>query len=506
MQRDGRLQIMKDEKIKEFEIKEFDINRELRELEEDKVFDECGVVGVYAPGKADIARTVYFGLHSLQHRGQESAGIAVNRGGRIQYYKDMGLVQEVFNDEIIGRLQGDIAIGHVRYSTSGESHAANAMPLVVYYKGGSLALAHNGNLINAEALRDEMQDRGAIFQTSVDSEVIAALIARFIRDNSIEESIMKTLELIRGAYALVITSGGKLIGVRDPNGIRPLCIGRMKDGYVLSSENCIFSLFGAEFVRDVAPGEMVVIEDRELKSYRYCKNSRNAICSFEYVYLARPDSDIDGRSVYMARSQSGRILAKEHPVEADMVIAVPDSGTVAAIGYAEEAGIPFGEGLIKNRYVGRTFIQPDQRMRELSVRLKLNVLKDNVKGKRIVMVDDSIVRGTTSGKIVKMLKDAGAKEVHVRISSPPVTHSCYFGIDTPNPDKLVAANYSNDEICRMIGADSLGYLSVEGLMEAIGLGGDKVCAACFNGDYPMDLPEGISKQNGKACDSLEEAI
>lgn len=465
----------------------FDINEELRELEEDKVFDECGVVGVYAPGKQDIARSVYFGLHSLQHRGQESAGIASNKDGKIQYYKEMGLVQEVFNDEIIARLQGDISIGHVRYSTSGESHAVNAMPLVVYYKGGSLALAHNGNLVNAEALREEMQDRGVIFQTSIDSEVIAALIARFIRDNTIEESIIKTLELVKGAYALVITSGDKLIGVRDPNGIRPLCIGRTKEGYVLSSESCIFPLLCAEFIRDVEPGEIVVIEDHELKSIRFKKGEKKAICAFEYVYLARPDSDIDGRSVYMARSQAGRKLANEHPVAADMVIAVPDSGTVAAIGYAEESGIPFGEGLIKNRYVGRTFIQPDQRMRELSVRLKLNVLRDNVKGKRIVMVDDSIVRGTTSGKIVKMLKDAGAREVHVRVCSPPVTHPCYFGIDTPDPDNLVAANYTVEEICKMIGADSLGYLSVEGLLESINLGSDKVCAACFSGEYPINL-------------------
>ncbi len=466
---------------------EFDINKEMRNLEEDKVFDECGVVGVYAPGKVDIARSVYFGLHSLQHRGQESAGIASNKDGKIQYYKEMGLVQEVFNDEIIARLQGDISIGHVRYSTSGESHAVNAMPLVVYHKGGSLALAHNGNLVNAESLREEMQDRGVIFQTSIDSEIIAALIARFIRDNPIEDSIVKTLELVKGAYALVITSGNKLIGVRDPNGIRPLCIGRNRDGYVLSSESCIFSLLHAEFIREVEPGEMIVIEDNELKSMKYRKGEKKAICSFEYVYLARPDSDIDGRSVYMARSQAGRILANEHPVAADMVIAVPDSGTVAAIGYAEESGIPFGEGLIKNRYVGRTFIQPDQRMRELSVKLKLNVLKDNVKGKRIIMVDDSIVRGTTSGKIVKMLKDAGAREVHVRVCSPPVTHSCYFGIDTPDSDNLVAANHSIDEICKMIGADSLGYLSVDGLLESVNLGDDRVCTACFNGEYPITL-------------------
>ena len=479
-----------------------DINQELKALSEDKVFDECGVVGVYAPGRKDIARSVYYGLHSLQHRGQESAGIASNQGGRIQYYKEMGLVQEVFNDEIIARLQGDISIGHVRYSTAGESYVVNASPLVVYYKGGSIALAHNGNLVNARILRDEMQDQGVIFQTTIDSEVIAALIARHIKDSNIEDAIAKTLSVVQGAYALVITQGEKLIGVRDPNGIRPLAIGRLKDGYVLSSESCVFPLLGATFIRDVEPGETVVIENHEIKSQRFAKAGRKALCSFEFVYLARPDSDMDGRSVYIARSNAGRILAREHPVEADMVIAVPDSGTVAAIGYAEASGIPFGEGLIKNRYVGRTFIQPDQRMRELSVRLKLNVLKDNVAGKRIVMVDDSIVRGTTSGKIVKMLKDAGAKEVHVMISSPPVVHSCHFGIDTPDEDHLVAAKHSIKEIKRMIGADSLGYLSVEGLMEAIGMEEQGVCAACFNGDYPMPLPEkGIyaDSKEGTSC-------
>ena len=483
---------------------EYDINKELRELDEDKVFDECGVVGVYAPGKVDIARAVYFGLHSLQHRGQESAGIASNKGGKIQYYKEMGLVQEVFNDEIIGRLQGDISIGHVRYSTSGESHAVNAMPLVVYHKGGSLALAHNGNIVNANILREEMQDRGVIFQTSIDSEVIAALIARFIRENTIEESIIKTLEMVKGAYALIITSGEKLIGVRDPNGIRPLCIGRTKGGYVLSSESCIFPLLGAEFIRDVEPGEMIVIENMELKAIPFKKGEKKAVCAFEYVYLARPDSDIDKKSVYMVRTNAGKNLAKEHPVDADMVIAVPDSGTVAAIGYAEESTIPFGEGLIKNRYVGRTFIQPDQRMRELSVKLKLNVLKDNVKGKKIIMVDDSIVRGTTSGKIVKMLKEAGAKEVHVRVSSPPVTHSCYFGIATPNADKLVASKHTIKEIQKMIGADSLGYLSIEGLLEAIGIGPDSVCVACFNGNYPMELLDEEAKKSREVDERGEQ--
>lgn len=459
------------------------------ELEDEKFHDECGVVGVYAPGKKDIARGVYFGLHSLQHRGQESAGIASNKGGKIQYYKDMGLVQEVFDDEIIERLQGDIAIGHVRYSTAGESHAVNAMPLVVYYRGGAIALAHNGNLVNAHILRRQMQESGVIFQTGIDSEVIAALIAKYVNEGSIEDAITKSLEVIEGAYALVITIGDKLIGVRDPSGIRPLCIGKNDEGFVLASESCVFPLLGAKLLRDVEPGEMVVIEKGELKSYTYTPKRKRASCAFEYVYFSRPDSRIDGVGVYTARSECGRILARECPVAADMVISVPDSGTVAAIGYAEESGIPYGEGLIKNRYVGRTFIQPDQRMRELSVRLKLNVLKGNVEGKRIIMVDDSVVRGTTSGKIVQMLKDAGAREVHLRVASPPVTDPCFFGIDTPDKNKLVAATHSMEEICRMIGADSLGYLSVEGMLKAIGMGDDKICTACFTGDYPMELPE-----------------
>ncbi len=468
----------------------FNENDTPRDIDFDDHFhDECGVVGVYAPGKEDIARSVYFGLHALQHRGQESAGIAANKDGKIQYYKEMGLVQEVFNDEIIERLQGDIAIGHVRYSTAGESHAVNAMPLVVYSKGGSIALAHNGNLVNANILRDELQDSGFFFQTTIDSEVIAALIARHIRENSLEDSIKKTLQIVKGAYALVITSGSKLIGVRDPHGIRPLCIGKTSEGFILSSESCIFSLLGAKLIRDVEPGEMVVIEGGELKSIRYDNTAKKAGCAFEFVYFSRPDSDIDGRNVYLARKQCGKTLAKECPVEADMVISVPDSGTVAAIGFAEESGIPYGDGLIKNRYVGRTFIQPDQRMRELSVRLKLSVLSENVRGKRIVMIDDSVVRGTTSGKIVKLLKDAGAKEVHLRVASPPVTDPCFFGIDTPDKRKLIAATHSIEEICKVTGVDSLGYLSVEGMLDAIRLGDENVCVACFTGEYPMELPE-----------------
>ena len=450
--------------------------------------DECGLIGVYAPDRGDAAKSVYFGLHALQHRGQDSAGIASNTGGKIQYYKDRGLVQEVFNDEIIDRLKGDIVIGHVRYPAEGDTQVINAMPLVVYYKGGALALAHNGSLVNGRILRDEMQESGFIFQTSIDSEIIAALIAKNLRENSIENAILNTLGTIKGAYALVMTVEQKLIGVRDPNGVRPLCIGKTRDSFILSSESCAFSLLGAKLIRDVEPGEMVIIEDKEIKSYRFDDKSKRAGCSFEYVYIARPDSDIDSRNVYMARSLCGVMLAKEAPVSADMVISVPDSGTVAAIGFAEGSGIPYGEGFIKNRYVGRTFIQPNQRMRELSVRLKLNVLADNVKGKSIVMVDDSIVRGTTSMKIVKMLRDAGAREVHLRVASPPVKAPCFFGIDTPNKDELVAAIKNTEEIGKMLGVDSLAFLSLEGMKEAIALG-DSMCLACFDGNYPMELPD-----------------
>ncbi len=458
----------------------------------DKLKEECGVIGIYAPGADDISRKAYFGLHALQHRGQESAGIAVNKDGKIQYYKEMGLVQEVFNDTVIERLKGDIAVGHVRYSTSGESYVINAQPLVVQYKGGSIALAHNGNLVNATKIREELEDSGVIFQTSTDSEVIANLMARY-KKAGIENAVKETMDRVKGAYALVITTENKLIGVRDPNGLRPLCIGRMNGGFVLSSESCAFNILGAEFIRDVQPGEMVIIENNEIQSISFTKKTKKALCSFEFVYFARPDSVIDGESVYISRKNAGRILAEEHPVDADMVIAVPDSGTVSAIGYAEKSGIPFGEGLIKNRYVGRTFIQPDQKTRELSVRLKLNVLKQNIEGKRLVLIDDSIVRGTTSGKIVDLLKSAGATEVHVRVSSPPVKHSCYFGIDTPTRKSLVGAVNSVEEIRKMIGADSLGYISIEGLMKSINMASEQLCTACFSGDYPMEVPKDSSK-------------
>ena len=474
-------------------------------VEEGKPRDECGVIGIYAPGKKDIARAVYFGLRGLQHRGQESAGIAVNRDGKIKYHKAAGLVQEVFNDEIIEGLRGNIAVGHVRYPAGGETQVVNAMPLVIYYKGGALALAHNGSLVNGRILREEIQNGGFFFQTTIDAETIAALIARNMRvrametafrqddagdarGRAMEESILAALDTIKGAYALVMTTENKLIGARDPNGIRPLCLGETKDGFLLSSESCIFSLLEAKMVRDVEPGEMIVIENGAVRPHIFAKDRPRTGCSFEYVYLARPDSDIDKRNVYMARGACGRKLAKEAPVSADMVISVPDSGTVAAIGYAEEAGIPYGEGFIKNRYVGRSFIEPDQRTRELAVRLKLNVIANNVEGKRIIIVDDSIIRGTTSMKIVSMLREAGATEVHMRIASPPVTHRCFYGIDTPDEGQLVASVKNPKEISDMIGTDSLAFLSLAGMMEAIALG-NQVCAACFDGKYPTELPE-----------------
>jgi len=464
--------------------------------EQDKPRDECGVIGMYAPEKYDIARSVYFGLHALQHRGQDSAGIAANLDGKINYYKEKGLVQEVFNDEIIERLKGDIVIGHVRYPTKNDTQAINAMPLVVYYKGGAIAIAHNGSLVNGDLIRDEMQEKGFIFQTNVDSEIVAVLIAQNLKNHPVEDAILKALEIVKGAYAIVMTTEQKLIGIRDPHGIRPLCIGKTKEGFVLSSESCTFSLVGAKLIRDVAPGEMVVIENNEIRSYKFDKTAKQAGCSFEYAYIARPDSDIDKRNVYMARSLCGNILAKESHVDADIVISVPDSGTVAAIGFAEESKIPYGEGFIKNRYIGRTFIQPNQRMRELTVKLKLNVIRDNVKGRRIIMVDDSLVRGTTSISIIKMLREAGAKEVHLRIASPPVKLPCFFGIDTSNKDELVASTKSVDEICEMIGADSLAYLSIEGMKQAINLG-ETLCFACFDGKYPIEPISDNREPNGE---------
>lgn len=454
----------------------------------DKLKEACGVLGIYNNDvDAEIGKKVYYGLFALQHRGQESAGIATTSGKSIDYHKEMGLVSEVFDDETLNRLTGNIAIGHVRYATSDSNTLANAQPLVVKYKNGSLAVAHNGNLVNSYELRGKLEDDGAVFQTTVDSEVIAFLMARENQGDILQaaKSCMKELE---GSFAVVMMTEDSLIGMRDPKGIRPLCLGKMGDSFLIASESCAFDTIGATFLRDIEPGEIVVIDKDGLKSTKIDNNKKSSLCIFEFVYFARPDSTIDGKNVYLARWKAGKELAKEHPVDADLVIGVPDSGNVSAMGYSESSGIPCAIGLIKNKYVGRTFIQPDQESRMLGVRLKLNVMKEVIQGKRIIVVDDSIVRGTTSSQIVKMLRDAGAKKVHMRISSPPIMHSCYFGIDTSTRKELIGAQQKIDEIREYIGADSLGYLSVEGLIKSTGFTKEKFCLGCFSGQYPIDVP------------------
>lgn len=454
-------------------------------IDDDKLKEECGVIGVYSK-EDNVVEMIYHGLYALQHRGQESAGIATSSNGTINYHKNMGLVSEVFSDEKLEKLEGNMGIGHVRYSTAEENLGINAQPLVVKYKKGSIAIAHNGSIVNGESLREILEDEGVVFQTTNDCEVMANMIARYHKDE-IEKAINRVMEVFKGSYALVLMTNDKLIGVRDNQGIRPLCLGKIKDGYVLASESCALDTIGAEFVRDIEPGEMVIIDGNGIKSIFNDKWSKKRLCIFEIVYFARPDSRIDDISVYLARKEAGKILAREYPVDADIVISVPDSGTSAAIGYAEESGIPYSIGLIKNRYIGRTFIKPNQSNREQGVRIKLNVLKENIQGKRVVLVDDSIVRGTTSKRIVSMLKKSGAKEVHLRISSPSVAYPCYFGIDTPYREHLVGANKTMDEICQMVNADSLGFLSEEGLIKSTGKA-EGFCLACLNGDYPMEIP------------------
>ena len=458
---------------------------------DDKLKEECGIIGIYDQRNLESSQMTYYGLIALQHRGQESAGIAVNNERVITCFKEMGLVQDVFDERIMSLLKGDMCIGHVRYSTTGESFARNAQPIMVKYSRGNVAVAHNGNLVNAWGLRREMESNGTKFITTNDSEVIANLIAQNL-DQGLEYAVTKTMDLAQGSYALVILTGDVLIGVRDKYGLRPLCLGKLENGYVFASESCALDILGAEFERDVKPGEIIMIDrDNNIKSIMVENCVKKATCIFEYIYFARPDSIIDGIGVYQARREMGRILAKEHPVEADVVICVPDSGTPAAHGFAEESGIPYAMGLIKNRYIGRTFIQPNQALRELSVRLKLNPMKSAVSGKRVIIVDDSIVRGTTSQKIVASLRKAGAAEVHVRISSPMVACSCYFGIDTPDKKELIGANEKLETIRDKIGADSLGYLSLEGVQEAAGGESVGYCTACFTGDYPMEIPEEV---------------
>ena len=454
----------------------------------DALHEECGVFGAYSQSGEDIASWVYYGLFSLQHRGQESGGIAVSENRDIRYYKDMGLVSEVFTPENLDKLHGDIAIGHNRYSTAGSSVRSNAQPLVTKYVKGQLAIAHNGNLVNAVDLREELEKTGAIFQTTIDSEVIAYLVARErVRSKSVEEAVAKAMAYIKGAYSLLVMSPRKIVAARDPFGFRPLVLGKRDDVFVVASETCALDTVGAHFIRNVKPGEIITITEDGVKSNeQYCGLVTPRRCIFEYIYFARPDSEIDGVSVFESRIEAGRILAKTHPADADMVVGVPESGNAAAMGFALESGIPYGQAFVKNNYVGRTFIKPKQSAREQSVKLKLNVLKENVRGKRIIMVDDSIVRGTTSANIVSMLRDAGATEVHVRISSPPFKYPCYFGTDIPDRDQLIANHLIIDQIRDQMGADSLGYLDCSRMDEMVG--GLTYCDACFTGDYPVAPP------------------
>lgn len=455
-------------------------------IKPDKPREECGVFGIYGRGQ-DVSRLTYYGLYALQHRGQESAGIAVADGRAVKLYKSMGLVSEVFTGEQLSQLKGHLAIGHVRYSTTGSSHPLNAQPLVFKYARGTLGLAHNGNITNIAGLRSQLASTGSVFQSTTDSEVIVNLIARY-NQNTLEDSLAKCMIDIKGAYSLVIITEDRLMAVRDPYGFRPLCLGSLKDGFVVASESCALDIVGAGKIRDVEPGEIIIIDKDGLRSLQVLSPRRRAHCIFEYIYFARPDSEMDGFNVSRVRREMGRQLAREYPVEADLVIPVPDSGTAAARGFAEESGIPFEEGLMKNRYIGRTFIQPTQDMRDLAVRLKLNPIRDLLQGRRVVMVDDSLVRGTTSSKIVAMLRDCGVKEVHFCLSSPPVIRSCHYGIDTSNEEELLAAQKPVEEIKKVIGADGLHYLSLEGLLNIFGDCRGNFCTACFDGKYPVEIP------------------
>ncbi len=456
----------------------------------DHYTDECGIFGVYLNDadpeqQSQLSRLVYYGLYAQQHRGQESAGMVLRENGQFHLHKELGLVSEVFTDEVLDAIRGSSAVGHVRYSTRGTNSRTNAQPLVGESRLGPLAIAHNGNLVNAPVIRELLEDAGVMFQTSSDSEVILNLLARGAR-HGLEHALSDTIRAVQGAFSLVILTQKGLVGVRDPNGIRPLCIGAVDGGHVIASESCSLDAVGAEFVRDVEPGEIVFIDGGGIQSIKNSERTALRTCSFEFIYFARPDSTIDGANVYETRRRAGAELVHEAPVEADLVAGVPDSGSVAALGYAEESGIPFGMALIKNKYVGRSFIAPSQQLRERAVSVKLNVLAHTVKGKRVILIDDSIVRGTTSKRLVTMLKEAGAAEVHVRVASPPVAFPCYFGIDTPSRREL-AANRGVEDIRDMMEADSLAFLSVEGLLRSLG-SNRRFCTGCFTGVYPVAAP------------------
>ncbi|MEG4943507.1 amidophosphoribosyltransferase [Microcoleus sp. F4-D5] len=462
----------------------------------DKPEEACGVFGIYAPGE-DVAKLTYFGLYALQHRGQESAGIATFEGETVHLHKDMGLVSQVFNESSLGHLPGNLAVGHTRYSTTGSSRVVNAQPVVVKTRLGSLALAHNGNLVNTKELREELLSRNCDFLSTTDSEAIAVAIASEVdKGKGWLEAAISAFAMCQGAFSLTIATPKGVMGVRDPHGVRPLVIGTLPTTpvrYVLASETCGLDIIGAEFLRDVEPGELVWITEQGMASFHWSQQQKRKLCIFEMIYFARPDSQMEGESLYSYRLRIGRLLAAESPADADIVIGVPDSGIPAAIGFSQASGIPYAEGLIKNRYVGRTFIQPTQTMRESGIRMKLNPLRDVLEGKRVIIIDDSIVRGTTSRKIVKALRDAGAIAVHMRISSPPVTHPCFYGIDTDNQDQLIAATKSVAEIGAQIGVDSLAFLSWDGMLKATNEDPMSFCSACFTGDYPIDVPEMVKR-------------
>jgi amidophosphoribosyltransferase len=444
----------------------------------------CGVFGIYAPDE-DVARLTFFALFALQHRGQESAGIATADGRRIQLYAEMGLVSQVFDEDSLSRLSGHIAIGHSRYSTTGSSQTCNVQPLVVGTRSNSIAIAHNGNIINAEHLYEELSDQGYVFRTSTDTEVIANLILSSPEKNWVDR-IRYAMHRLQGAYSLAVMTRNRLFAVRDPFGVRPLCLGSINGGWVIASESCALDHIGASLVREIEPGEIVSITENGVDFHRE-ETGRKGLCIFEYIYFARPDSVINGRLLYSARMAMGEVLAEEHPVAADLVMGVPDSATAAGIGYSHRSGIPLGEGLLKNRYVGRTFIEPDQRIRDLGVKLKFNPMPGMLEGKRLVVVDDSIVRGTTTPKVIKLLKKAGAREVHMRICAPPLRYPCFFGVDMATRWELIAAQKTIPEVRDFIGADSLGYLSLDGLIKAVALPKDIFCMACFTGDYPIPV-------------------
>lgn len=460
--------------------------------------EECGVFGVYSPIKGDVAGTTYYGLFALQHRGQESCGIVVNDDGVFASYKDVGLVNDVFTHEKLSALgEGNIAVGHVRYGTTGCNDRANAQPIVVNHVKGKMALAHNGNLVNSAELRRALELEGSIFHTTSDTEVISYLITKArLSAPSIEQAINAAMNNIKGAYSLVIASPSKLIAVRDENGFRPLCYGKTVDGrYIVASESCALDAVGATLIRDVKPGEILVFDKTGIHSIEdHCNKAPHTLCVFEYIYFARPDSVIEGCCVHSARTRAGAFLALEHPVQADVVIGVPDSGIDAAIGYARQSGIPYALGFIKNKYIGRTFIAPGQKSREDQVKIKLNPISDVVRGKRVVLIDDSIVRGTTSARIVKLLREAGATEIHMRVSAPPFTNPCYYGTDIDSKENLIACKHTILEIAKLIGVDSLGYLGVESAKEmAKGINGTGYCTACFDGNYPTAIPSETMK-------------